>query len=141
MKPSQVAIALRRIAAGIQASKKPDRRLVVRDLKKIIAKVAGMNNMDGIKCLKVNIREHKPLTRDTPYPVIDGVFQFSTPNGHIIDFDGRFDPNDVRFVLLKDGEDVSDQIEPDAYNMGPVDENLEGFDLEEILEHCMNSQV
>jgi len=40
MKPSQVAIALRRIAAGIQASKKPDRRLVVRDLKKIIAKVA-----------------------------------------------------------------------------------------------------
>ena len=40
MKPSQVVIALRRIAAGIQASKKPDRRLVVRDLKKIIAKVA-----------------------------------------------------------------------------------------------------
>ena len=43
MKPSQVAIALRRIASGIQASMNPDKRLVARDLKKIIAEIAGMD--------------------------------------------------------------------------------------------------
>jgi len=40
MKPSQVAIALRRIASAIQASKNPDKNLVARDLKKIISKIA-----------------------------------------------------------------------------------------------------
>jgi hypothetical protein len=148
MKPSQVAISLRHIAAKIQASKSPDRRLVARDLKKIISKIAGMDmddapfkgaELNGIKCLKSVIREHKPLTSDSPYPVIDGVFQFSTPNGHIIVFDGRFDQNDAKFVLLKDGKDISNQIEPDMYDMFPADEALEGVGLEEILEHCLNS--
>jgi uncharacterized iron-regulated protein len=37
MKPSQVAMALRHIASAIQASKNPDRKLVARDLKKIIS--------------------------------------------------------------------------------------------------------
>jgi hypothetical protein len=39
VKPSELANSLRRIATAIDASKKPDRRLVARDLKKIIASV------------------------------------------------------------------------------------------------------
>jgi hypothetical protein len=41
MKPSQTAQALRRIAANIQNSKNPDRNLVARDLKKILAAISG----------------------------------------------------------------------------------------------------
>ena len=37
MKPSQLASQLRRIAAAIDNSKKPDRTLVARDLKKVLA--------------------------------------------------------------------------------------------------------
>jgi hypothetical protein len=39
MKPSELANSLRRIAAAIDASKKPDRRLVARDLKKILSAI------------------------------------------------------------------------------------------------------
>jgi len=39
MKPSQLASQLRRIAAAIDNSKKPDRTLVARDLKKVLAAV------------------------------------------------------------------------------------------------------
>ena len=35
MKPTQVVQSLRHIAASIQASKNPDRRLIARDLKKL----------------------------------------------------------------------------------------------------------
>jgi len=48
MKPSQLAIQLRRIASKIEASKNPDRTLVARDLKRTLAALAagasnGMN--------------------------------------------------------------------------------------------------
>lgn len=39
--PSQIANSLRRIAAGIDNSQNPDQRLVVRDLKKVLASVGG----------------------------------------------------------------------------------------------------
>ena len=39
MKPSDTSKSLRKIAAAINASKSPDRRLVARDLKKILASV------------------------------------------------------------------------------------------------------
>jgi hypothetical protein len=39
MKPSQVIYKLRRIAADIENSKKPDRNLVARDLRQILAKI------------------------------------------------------------------------------------------------------
>ena len=42
MKPSQTAQTLRKIAAAIDASKSPDRRLVARDLKKVLAAVGGL---------------------------------------------------------------------------------------------------
>jgi len=41
MKPSQLASQLRRIAAAIDKSRNPDRNLVARDLKKVIAAVDG----------------------------------------------------------------------------------------------------
>jgi hypothetical protein len=41
MKPSQTAQSLRRIASKIQNSKNPDRILVARDLKKLLAAVAA----------------------------------------------------------------------------------------------------
>jgi len=37
MKPSQLALSLKRIASQIEASKKPNKELVIRDLKKILA--------------------------------------------------------------------------------------------------------
>ena len=39
MKPSQLASQLRRIAAGIDRSKNPDRNLVARDLKKVLVAI------------------------------------------------------------------------------------------------------
>ena len=45
MKPSQTAQALRRIASKIQSSKNPDRTLVARDLKKILAAVINSNSI------------------------------------------------------------------------------------------------
>jgi len=36
MKPSQLAQSLKRIASGIEASKKPNKELVIRDLKNVI---------------------------------------------------------------------------------------------------------
>ena len=41
MKPSQVSASLRRIASKIEASKNPDRNLVARDLKRIVAEVVA----------------------------------------------------------------------------------------------------
>ena len=41
MKPSQVAATLRGIASKIEASKNPDRNLVARDLKRIVAEVVA----------------------------------------------------------------------------------------------------
>jgi hypothetical protein len=41
MKPSDTSQALLRIASNIQNSKNPDRTLVARDLKKVLAALAG----------------------------------------------------------------------------------------------------
>jgi len=40
MKPSQLANQLRRIATAIDKSKNPDRKLVARDLKKILFSIS-----------------------------------------------------------------------------------------------------
>lgn len=44
MKPSELATALRRIATRIDNSKRPDRGLVARDLKRVLAAVAAPEN-------------------------------------------------------------------------------------------------
>ena len=40
MKPSEVSGLLRRIAAAIDNSKSPDRRMIVADLKKVVAQIS-----------------------------------------------------------------------------------------------------
>jgi hypothetical protein len=57
MKPSELSSALRRIATAIDQSKKPDRRLVSRDLKKVLAAVSG-------DVIPLNIK--KPVKVDSP---------------------------------------------------------------------------
>ena len=49
MKPTQVVQSLRHIAASIQASKNPDRRLIARDLKKIVSILLPKNNIKSFK--------------------------------------------------------------------------------------------
>lgn len=41
MKPSQVAQALRHIASGIEKSQKPQKHLVAKEIKKIVAQIGG----------------------------------------------------------------------------------------------------
>jgi len=60
MKPTQVVQSLRHIAASIQASKNPDRRLIARDLKKIVSILLNKNN---IKLNKNNIKSFKGTIR------------------------------------------------------------------------------
>ena len=54
MKPSQLAIQLRRIASKIEASKNPDRTLVARDLKKVIANI----DLDMLPRDKITVLVH-----------------------------------------------------------------------------------
>jgi len=51
MKPSQLASQLRRIASAIDSSRNPDRRLVARDLKKVLASVSMAAGMNGIRAI------------------------------------------------------------------------------------------
>jgi hypothetical protein len=62
MKPSQIAQALNHIASKIQASKNPDKNLVARDLKKIIAQIdedGSMTEDDFIKMIEKHLPELK----------------------------------------------------------------------------------
>lgn len=52
MKPSQVAIALRRIAAGIDKSTNPKRELVASAIKEIMSRLAGEEEVAGDKSLE-----------------------------------------------------------------------------------------
>jgi hypothetical protein len=52
MEPSQVALVLRRIAAGIDASKNPKKDLVAKAIQEIVSRLAGDEEVAGDKSLE-----------------------------------------------------------------------------------------
>ena len=61
MKPSQLASQLRRIASKIDSSKSPDRTLVARDLKKVLAVVTADQ---AFIHMNIDLNEHPDLDPD-----------------------------------------------------------------------------
>lgn len=67
MKPSQLAQALNKIAAGIQSSKKPQQELVVQDLKKVLASL----NDDVYSCDSCGKPTRSNLISETVFQGMD----------------------------------------------------------------------
>jgi len=103
MKPSDLSKSLRQIAAKIDASKRPDRVLVARDLKRILVAV-GSN-------LKAKI-----LQSDGAYAMysVHGTLSGSTPVDCLIDMssdgDMSFNENSINTAGINVGDERWDEL-------------------------------
>jgi|HubBroStandDraft_6_1064221.scaffolds.fasta_scaffold421227_2 hypothetical protein len=131
MKPSQVSSILRRIAAKIDASKRPDPKLVSRDLKRVII---GMESPalseESMRIIEITIRNWKkaPPTTDDKVEIPGGYYMYYDPDaGGVSGIPNADDPvslvreSDDEVIYSSDlngfhTEDVYDSMQDDIEN-------------------------
>lgn len=158
MKPSELSKSLRQIAAKIDASKRPDRVLVARDLSKLLTAMSSSStkrtagqflpNGEVIPCAPIS-GEHKD-----PYAGVR--VKYTVENvGHL----GEKGYDDLRGTISIDGGPTF-TIDAEAYksgsryktltcddpNVDPAQVNEElnkntGFDLGQILSNCVTQHI
>ena len=119
MNPSQLAHSIKIIASGIEASKKPNKELVIRDLKKILAQTndeESINDINLVKPISAEVRNYEEFPDGSSYAVIDGKFKFKLPGGQICEFDGRLDQNSQNGKFICDGEDMTEALWNNSYD-------------------------
>jgi len=136
MKPSQVASYLRRIASAIEKSRKPDRLLVARDLRKLIAGISlydpnfkfqgkftsydGMNDPSGdAEWRTINdfneVSDYLNAGENNAVIIEDEGLEYlaiwNGPGGFYYQGLPLQDPNDAEFELGGDGKTVEKALE------------------------------
>ena len=122
MKPSQVAVVLRRIASKIQASKNPDKNLVAKDLKKIISALQMESNIDW-SAIENELNNELNNWNGKAMPFHDSI-TFNAGKSFGLDFtaftDYVYDPKIGLDVSYDDEGD--EYIEPQTVWYGPLSE-------------------
>lgn len=131
---------LRRIASKVALtqplSERPD--YGSQDQTAILLSQPG-GSIDAVKAVNVKINEYIPINKNSPYPTIDGEFEFILPKGQKCKFVGRLDPNDQTGTMTCDGKDVTNEMFANAgddITLDFIDETLDPgyFTLDRILE-------
>ena len=106
MKPSQLAAKLRQIATTIDNSKQPDRTLVARDLKKVLAAVNAPDAALDLSQYACNWDGHEGLSIDEEWPEAESIIRAAWDVGY------RFAVIDSSLMLFQDSVEPSDDGSP-----------------------------